>query len=524
MIAVIVLTAVLVIGVHTWFRPFSAGVAPDLLDTARHLSEGKGLTTDSLRPSMLPYYRSFEPPFPYLYYPGVPLATSVLFAVFGVHAWLLLVFPAACYVAAGLSTFILGRLLFGATVGLCAALFLLIQPSMIGNTLSYGFTDPVLVCALVVSVLAIFVSRNRRDLGTAFLVAGGVALGIAQYARSAGLMLYVPMAALLWLSFDTQKYRRLAIFFAACLAVQLPMFAWYVTHIGSLWLVPNWMPLFLTQSFPGFTATQAILPTSQVEIFQTYGGDILRKWLSQVWVHYKYFFSMTSPLLIVSALLAYLLPMSRDQRALASFCAMLYGSLVLQNSLFIWDNRYLLPVVPFVAVLGFAFLAHVVSAWHTVRVGRIMAVTVLAILISVETIDFVYQSVKNQPSWELQRQTDATLTAFAKANLHDGDVVMSMDPALLAWEMRLPGVGMTVDLPNAERMYREFVKFNVLLLWTPIPHVALYGTSADWNDVISGTKQLLGFRIQNSAPLPSGGTVVVLREMSSTTPDVDGAP
>jgi hypothetical protein len=245
---------------------------------------------------------------------------------------------------------------------------------------------------------------------------------------------------------------------------QAPLFMWRLRAFGSMTLTPTFHLLFLTHAFPGLNAFTQLLPTSPTEVFRLYGGDILRKWVSQVWVHYKYFFTMMHPLVLAAALLMFTRRLDRPQAVFRNFAVVLYGFLALQNSLNIWDNRYLLPAVPFLGLLGCAFLERVVSEMPGRRVAKQMAVAALVLLVSSETIDLFYQAAKDRGAVLRSLQARAELTQFVKDNVRPGAVVMSTDVGDIAWENRHVAIELPADLKTAERIHRDYLPFDTLIL------------------------------------------------------------
>ena len=512
-----VLGAILLVGaallsVYGWLTcALMAPLDGTLLDVARNLSEGRGLTGNVVVTPFLPYYRDVHPPLPYCYYPLVPLVTAVLFRLFGAQAPLVLVLSVVSYLCAGGALYLLGRRLFGPVAGLAAAGFLLIQPAMIWTTMGSSLNDPVMVCLLITSVLCVFLARESKRSSTGWLTLAGAAMGVAQYARSAGLLLYLPMGFLVLSAFQQRRLARLAMFLGASLIVQAPLFVWRVRAFGSLTLTPTFHLLFLTHAFPGLNAVTQLLPTSPAEVLRLYGGDILRKWVSQVWVHYKYFFTMTHPLVLTAALLMFSRRLVRPQAVFRNFAVVLYGFLALQNSWNIWDNRYLLPAVPFLGLLGCAFLERAVSEMPVQRLGKQTAVAALALLVSSGTVDFFYQAAKDRGALLRSRQARAELMQFVKDNVRPGAVVMSTDAGDIAWENRNVAIELPADLETAERIHRDYIPFDTLILPTPLHLGGLYVYSPEWAELADGQAKLLGFRPEQMLTLSSGDRVVLLR-------------
>ena len=512
------LGAILLLGaalLHVYSRLTYALRAPldgTLLDAARNLSEGRGLVGNVVVTPFLPYYRNVHPPVPYCFYPLVPLVTGMLFRLFGAQAPLLLVLPVVSYLCAGVALYLLGRRLFGPVAGLIAAGFLLVQPAMIWTTVGASFNDPVMVCLLIASVLCVFLARESKRSSTGWLALSGVALGVAQYARSAGLLLYLPTGFLVLSAFPQRRLIRVGVVLAAGLIVQVPLFVWRLHAFGSIALTPTFHLLFLTRSFPGLNAYTQLLPTSPMEVLQLYGGDVLRKWLSQLWVHYKYLFTMMHPLVLAAALLTFSIRLDRAQTVFRNFAAILYACLALQNSLNIWDNRYLLPAVPFLGLLGCAFLHHTVSDMPARRIGKQAAIVVLVLLVSSEPLDFFYQAVKNRDAVFRSQQAQAELTRFVKDHVRPDAVIMSTDVGAIAWENGNVAIELPADFKTAERVYRDFIRFDTLILPIPLHLGGLYNYSLDWTELAAGRKTFLSFRPEKELTLASGDRVVLLRD------------
>ena len=485
-----------------------------ILDGARNLALGRGLVTNSVNPVFLPYYRSLDLPLPYLWYPLVPFVTSWFFRLFGFQSWYVVILPAACYVIAALLLFELGRRMFRTSTGLFASLLLMTQPFMLETSVRDNFTDPVLMAVFLASVLSVYIaSRDDTAHPSGWLVAAGVSLGLAQYARSAGLMLYLPMSFLVLALFQRKRPSRFAVFAGSCFAIQLPLFVWNIIHIGTPTFTPTYVFLSLTRSFPGLSAFALVLPTSLREVVHVYGVDIALKWLSQVWVHGKYFFTFMSPVVLTAGLLTWTLPLAEPQRVLRNFTALLYVCLVALNSLFVWDNRYLLPAVPFVALLGVECLRHLLAAAPLSAFGKSVTSVALAILVSIPTIDLFFQMSKTgaREGERARLQDNRERAQFILENVRSTDIVMTADPGLLAWETGNTAVSLTLNPQTAEIVRDRFVAFNALLLETRRPRGDLFGYSEDWFRIAAGQQIFLNFRPEQSVMLSTGQRLVLFR-------------
>jgi Dolichyl-phosphate-mannose-protein mannosyltransferase len=487
------------------------GITFGILDAARNLAQGRGLVTHAAPPAFIPYYDDPTPPFPYLWYPFVPFVTSVLFFAFGSQPTLALVLPVVMYVLSGLAVFELGRRLFNPTTGLLAAIALLAQPLMIETAMRENFTDPVLVCLLVSAVLAVFVAADetttRRLL---WLTAAGVLLGLCQYVRSAATTLYLPTLFLVAVACNRRRATALVVFVAACLVVQLPLFVWNVQRIGTLTFTPTYVFLAQTPSFPAHSAMVSVL-SPDFPVFQRYGTEVIWKWVSQMWVHYKYFFTLTSPLLLVAFILFGATQLPPRQRVFWSFTCVLYLTLSALNSLYIWDNRYLLPVVPFIALAGIAFMRERLSTAALGPLGKWGLALLLAVLIGSNTADFFYQQWKAR-SLQPRILLDAVeRAAFMKANLRPSDVVMAVDAPLIAWETSNTAVGLPLDPDKAALLRNRYVRFNAIVLEGRRTQSDLFRYSEDWYQIAAGDKTFMDFRPVHSATLTTGQRLVLLR-------------
>jgi len=491
------------------------GITYGVIEAARNLAEGRGLVTQAGPAAFVPYYRNPTPPFPYLWYPLVPIVTSGLFRLFGVQPKLVVVFPMAMYLLSGIAVFELGRRLFSPVTGVLAALAVLVQPFMLETAARENFTDPVLVALVVSAVGCVFMASadgTRQPLR--WLTASGVLLGLSQYARSAATALYLPMLLLVALLAPRRRAAWAGVFLLACLVTQVPLFVWNVRHIGRLAFTPGYVFVSQTPSFPAQSALVSVLPPD-FPIFSQHGREVLLKWIGQLWVHYKYFFTMTSPLLLVGAMLFGAKPVPPRPRVLWIFTVALYLTIATLNSLYIWDNRYLLPVVPFVAILGVEFIRGTLGVAPLPPSVRTWAAVVIALFVVVDPADFFYQLVKSRPLFPLIQRDASEREAFMKANLRAGDVVMASDAPLIAWETRNVALGLPLSPAKATLLNDRYVRFNTLVLETRRPRSDLYGFAEDWFQIARGEKTYRDFRIEGSGVLSTGQRLVLLRSGSN---------
>jgi hypothetical protein len=486
-------------------------VTYEIIEAARNLSRGQGLVTNAATPVFVTYYTSLTPPFPYLWYPLVPIVTSGLFWVFGAHPRLVVVFPMVMYLLSGLAVFELGRRLFNPLTGLLAGIVLLAQPWMLRTTARENFSDPVLVALLVSTVLCVFVASDdstRRQ--RAWLIGGGILLGLCQYARWAATTMYVPMLFLIVMASPRRRFVRATTFLLACLATQLPLFIWNFVHIGRFTLTPTYVFLFATPSFPAESSLVSVLPPD-FPVFQQYGREVVLKWIGQMWVHYKYFFEMTSPLLLVGAMMFGFTAIPQRQRVLWMFAVVLYLTIAGLNSWFMWYNRFLLPVVPFVAILGVEFIRAMLVAAPVPALVRAVAAAVLAVVVIAEPADLFYQLSKARLASSSIAGIPNPRAAFMKANLRPGDVVMAFDAPLIAWETGNVAVGLPLSPAKGTMVRDRHVKFNTLVLETRRPRVDIFGFAEDWYQIARGEKEYLDFRVEQITALSADQRLVLLR-------------
>jgi 4-amino-4-deoxy-L-arabinose transferase-like glycosyltransferase len=495
------------------------GITYGAIEAARNLAEGRGLVTQAGPAAFVPYYSNLTPPFPYLWYPLVPIVTSGLFRVFGVHPKLVVVFPMAMYLLSGLAVFELGRRLFNPITGVLAALAVLVQPFMLETAARENFTDPVLVGLVVSAVAGVFVaSADETQQPLRWLAASGVLVGFSQYARSAATVLYLPM--LLLVALAAPPRRRviwMSVLLLACLVTQLPLFIWNIRHIGRLTFTPSYVFLFQTPSFPAQTALVSLLPPD-FPVFQQYGREVLVKWVSQVWVHFKYFFTMTSPLLMVGAILFGARSIPPRQRVLWIFVIALYLTTATLNSFFIWDNRYLLPVVPFVAILGVEFIRATIAAAPLPALAKAGTAALIGVLVLPEPADFFYQLVKSRPQFPSIVREASERAAFMKGNLGAHDVVLTVDAPLVAWETRNTALGLPLNPEKARLLRDRYVMFNAMVLETRRPRADIFGFAEDWFQIARGEKTFLDFQIETSSELSTGQRLVLLRSTAAASP------
>jgi len=486
-----------------------------VLEAARNLSRGLGLVTYAAPSEFLPYYLNLTPPFPYVMYPLVPIVTSWLFRAFGANPSLMVVFPMAMYLTAGIGAFEIGRRLFTPLTGLLAALALLLQPLMLETPSAGNLSDPVLVALLVGTVLCVVIaSDDAQTRPMAWLVAGGALLGLCQYARWAATALYLPMIVLVTLASPRQRLVRTGVVLLSCLAIQAPLFIWNVRHVGTITLTPTYVFLFLTPSFPAERALVSVLP-ADFPVFRQYGREVVMKWVGQLWVHYKYFFEITSPVLLVAAMMFGFRSLPRQQRALWTFTVVLYLTIAGLNSWFMWYNRYLLPVVPFAALLGVECIRATVAAAPFPSFVRAGAAVMFAALVAAQPVDLFYQLVKSRPQPGGPVSQADPRAEFMRASLRPGDVVMSVDAPLIAWETGNVSVGLPLNPAAGVLVHDRYVRFNTLVLETRKPRVDIHGFDEEWFQIARGEKSFLDFRAEQSVALSADQRLVLFRSGSA---------
>jgi hypothetical protein len=412
----------------------------------------------------------------------------------------------------GLLLFELGRKVFNPATGAFAALALLAQPFMIETAARENFTDPMLVCLVIGAVLTVVTAAYHPIRSAApWLVLAGALLGLSQYARWAAAMLYVPMTLLVIVSAPSDRFARAVTFLASCVGAQAPLFFWNWQHVGTLTFTPTYVFLFLTETFPNLAAFSMMPPTGVMELLSLYGREIAVKWLGQVWVHYKYFFNATSPLLLGGAILSFTLPFSGPQRSVRRFAVALYAALVALNSLVYWDDRYLLPVVPFVALLGVELLRRSTASVAGAGLRRATLAAALALLVASPCIDFYYQTWKSRAQFTRMRVANDEWAGFLDAHLGRDDIVMTVEAPQAAWTTRRTAVGLPRDPETALRIRKHYVPFNTLILDPAPPSVDLFGYSPDWFRVANGLMAFPGFTLEKKVTLPSGRVLALLR-------------
>jgi hypothetical protein len=490
-----------------------------ILDAARHLAEGRGLVSSVIPVSFLPYYSDHTLPLAYMWYPLLPLVTGALFKTFGPEPRLVLVLPILSYFCSGLLVAEIGRRIFSGGVGLAAAIVLLSQPFMLETSLRENFTDPVLVALILACVLAIVVAGERSDASGRrwSLVTAGVMLALSQYARSAALALYIPVFVLTYAIVPIARWRAVGTVAAAAVAGQVPLFIYNLSAVGSLSFTPTYILFFLSPAFPGLSSFVVLLPTSTAEVFGQYPTVIVKKWLSQLWVHYKYFFTFMNPLLLTSAVLSPLMPATAKRRALLLFTAALLVILIPFNSLIYWDNRYMLPVVPFIALLGIGFMQTLFAMAPAAPPLRMAIAAALVALLMIEPVDFLYQVWKTRDGYPRVRTYVAEQAAFLRETLIPGDIVMAADPGLVGWEADVPAVTLAQTPAIAREVKERYFPFNVLYLEAVRPRANNFYYAPEWYDISIEQSKFGAFRPVATRVI-SGRTFVILREMANAGP------
>ena len=134
------------------------------------------------------------------------------------------------------------------------------------------------------------------------------------------------------------------------------------------------------------------------------------------------------------------------------------------------------------------------------------------IVAAAETLDLFYQAGKNRGALARSRQVHAELIRFVKAHIDPGAVVLARDVGNLCWENGNVAIDLALDFKTAERIYREFIPFDTLLVSTTMEHGSIYHYSPEWAELAAGRRTFMAFRPQETTTLSSGEQIVLLRD------------
>ena len=218
-----------------------------------------------------------------------------------------------------------------------------------------------------------------------------------------------------------------------------------------------------------------------------------------------------SPVLLAAALLGLLLPSHGRQRAVALFTVAFLAILIPFNSLLYWDNRYLLPAVPFLALLGVAALQTLFAATTLTRLPRTALLVGCVALTAIEPLDFYYQVWKSRVLYAPLAASVDQQHAFLRSVLQPGDLVMAPDPGLAGWAANVPAVAQARTPEIAETVRARYFPFTVLVVELRRPRADMFGYSQKWYDIAAGTEAFGSFAVVASRSI-GAQTFVVLRE------------
>ena len=136
----------------------------------------------------------------------------------------------------------------------------------------------------------------------------------------------------------------------------------------------------------------------------------------------------------------------------------------------------------------------------------------MAAYVAAEGLDFVYQCSKAKSVQQFLFDVNEERTRFIKDNVRAADIVLVMDPGLVAWESGSTAVELPIDLQTAMTIHDRYVPFNTMILDAQRPRSDLFGHSADWYRVAGGQQAYPNFYAEKSTTLSTGQVVVLLRE------------
>lgn len=478
------LLVVLAVAVVAWIlhafahRPFAQQTDYAwFLDVARHLLDGRGLTSNMIYPAFL-YPGSAEhldrqpfisnPPLPLLLLAGAMAVlgpNEVSGAGYGFFSYLALVGATA------LAASVLTRDL--RTVVPSAALVAL-EPRVLEHSLLAG-TD--LLFAAVSVLLLTFAARATMRPTKTSLATSALALAFAEGVRFTAVAFLPAICIVLWL-YVRRVLPVIAIVAAFVIAYGLFAAGGDPSRVGGVLAVQR------TSLYPG-DSSQGTLDSITVGLIAERPGPFIEKWLSNLRTNLQEIARAATPYAVGASLLAgVMLWRLRTWRPILLFLVLSLGTTVVLTTVTQTGARLYLPFVPF------AFLLIVAACVSDLRLGR-LALAIMALLVITSSVLDMGAAFRRQHEREARFADVAAIAAELRARAGPRDWTATDLPEEMAWRADRPVLRLPNDRDTLSRIEERHRRVDFVLLTTERIHSATYLPSSYWaeafaSDVLEG--------------------------------------
>jgi len=457
----------------------------DFAQLGRSLSDGRGFSTNLLRPLALVHGGNPLNQPDIVHSPLYPVVLALNFLTFGAKDWVVAISSGIFYIATSPLIYLLGRRIFSHRVGLCASVVYSVNSLFLEYAIS-GLHITLYTFLITLIFYVLFIINEKVQSGNyvspVFIIVTGFLAGLLYLVDS----LFIWMCfILLFVVVGSCKEGRLK----AAIAFMVPFIL-----LCAPWMIRNATltgnPVFGLRGIEVWGGTKDYYPGPKAyrmlpqDLTQSIGlfKAVARKIMLGTGVVVQ-----TFPQVSASWMLAFLLPSllfrySINAINMLRFATMqIFIGILIGTLLFGVEMPYFVGLIPMMLVLSISYIFHLVDEVGLSKRGRVATASIFAFVIVLPVSSDVFLDEK--PAAPPDKGTARLLMK----NTDPKDVVLSDNPWLVAWYSNRACIWIPVVDGNIREFQKQFTGLKLVFLTEGVRNESsdwqvLYTTFRQWNE------------------------------------------
>ncbi len=477
--------------------------ALDYAQIARNLAEGRGFSTDFVKPLSLTRFTTLDRHPDLIYPPLHPLVTSVFIRLLGANKRAMALACGMPFLLTLLVTYLLGGRMFDKRTALLGtALF-----GLYLGTLRYSISG-LEVCLLGLWVTGLFWVLYRlgttKDRGLWWAAAAGVLLGLIALTKEIWIVLLVP--ALVYVFFAGERRQRwaaLGLALGAFILVMLPWWARAAHLTGNPFFTWRWYETEMeTMSNPGNTLYRSYRPDveSPLTFVLYHPAEVYDKLHNGVMALYGVLATLSGPFALGFFVVAILVPMGNV--AFERLRYVLYAAYLLLFVALCWvmpSPRMVYPFGPLIALIAAALFFRILtplSRRYPPQAQTRVLYWGVALFVLLQAVPLLGNLSRRSGPEDPAAGGRVEELCRTVADATGEGVIVTDVPWLTAWHSRRTSVWLPRSWEDLERLQQDIGQIQFLLLTPTVANWEATERTGEWVKLWSAaqTGRPVGYR------------------------------
>lgn len=457
----------------------------DFAQLGRNLSDGRGFSTNFLRPLALVHGGNPVNQPDLVRGPLYPIILALNFLTFGPKDWVVALSSGFFYVATSPLIYLLGRRVFSHRVGLCASIVYSVNSLFLEYAIS-GLHITLYAFLITAVFYTLFIIHEKTETeGSApsvYIVMLGLIAGFLYLVDS---LFIWSCFVLLMLILTSQKKRRMNAFFVFMTTFILVCAPWMIRNA-----ILTGNPVFGLRGIEVWGGTKGYYPGSKA--YRMLPDDLTRsvglfKAVAKKIMLGTGIVVQAFPQVSASWMLAFLLPSLLFRYSVNTINRLRFATMqvflgiLIGTLLFGVEMPYFVGLIPIMLILSVSYIFHLIDEVGISRRGRVAVGSIFAFVIMLPVFSDVFLDEKPLVS------PDRGAARLLMKNTGPKDVVLSDSPWLVAWYGNRPCIWIPVVDGNIREFHKQFSGLKFVFLTEGVRNESpdwqvLYTTFRQWNE------------------------------------------